>query len=291
MTKEKKLSRKKRFGNIVWEIKHNKNIGLNLLKEYINDYPDDIYGVTFYTRELYKLGEYEEALDILNNYPKCENKFLVMIYREKIYALYALGKYSEVLDVIKKLQDIENIGGAIAFIKNKCLLLIDDNENVDEYDESFYVFNQSLKYDKDKALDHIIRHKSRINKKNKPIYGYFNDDIDVYELIEELEMITKYSDVDQKAMNLITDLYYFYYPNIGYVNGEKTNYMKVITIKGTTNIINAMPCYFARSRVMNNYFQIKKKYIIEPDEIEESSPRVKKLSQIEKFNARYGIKY
>ena len=70
----------------------------------------------------------------------------------------------------------------------------------------------------------------------------------------------------------LVDIYYLDYENIGYaMTGEQANKLKVVVIPNTKQIINMYPIYDDKNKI-------------------EEKPKVKRLSQIEKFNKKYNLK-
>ena len=78
----------------------------------------------------------------------------------------------------------------------------------------------------------------------------------------------------------ITDSYIFKYLANGYVNNKLVDYLEVITLQNSNDIITMYP-YENRER---------REYIDITPEIEFSTLKHQRVSQIDKFNARYGKK-
>ena len=82
------------------------------------------------------------------------------------------------------------------------------------------------------------------------------------------------------------DIYYFGLSGIGFDrNGDVSNYIKVVVIPGTNNIITAYPVSSVDCEVVNIDYDRNKMF-------SKTSDKQKTLSQIEKFNKRYskGVK-
>lgn len=98
-----------------------------------------------------------------------------------------------------------------------------------------YSGSQIVSYNKNKAIEHIVKHKEENNKKEK--HSVLSPDVDVKEIINNIE---------NKSLKLIGrnifDTYIMRFPNAGrnYL-GEKTNYLKIITVIGTKNVITMFP--------------------------------------------------
>ena len=105
--------------------------------------------------------------------------------------------------------------------------------NVDyQYYRYSYSMNQQLDYDPYCAIDHVIeRHTNSTNTD-------FNENIDVYKLFNNME---QYLTEDNKSNKLsFNDIYLIPYKNAG-ANGE--NYIKVVTLSNTKNIITMYPVF------------------------------------------------
>ena len=144
---------------------------------------------------------------------------------------------------------------------NKKLNCINNNEY------SSYSESQTINYDEKKAIEHIIDHHI-LNES----FSSFNEEINIESLFHDVktrldEGVVFYCDT--------FDRYILKYDNIGYEDEKVINQLEIITIPNTKNIITMYP-----SKNIPNY------------DLEEEDKEVKKapkrLSQIDKFNLRYG---
>ncbi|MCI9586115.1 MAG: hypothetical protein HFH45_05750 [Bacilli bacterium] len=155
--------------------------------------------------------------------------------------------------------------------------LADDNDN----------------YDYDENLNHVINKHSYYSYKENTDSDHtiFNQDIKIENLFsrisEKLEFIPRKTGFDAFMINYdprYNDVYFFKIPNCGYsLNSEDTicNYLKVITVPFTNNIISMFPCSTIPSTItpveFSDYKDIKIKVKTQ-----------KTLSQIDKFHQRWG---
>ena len=78
------------------------------------------------------------------------------------------------------------------------------------------------------------------------------------------------------------EIYYFGVSNIGYINNINCNFIKVVVIPNTNNIISMYPT----NEVDYNYIS---NLNIDYDKLFERNNKVKTISRIDKFNKRYNI--
>lgn len=224
------------------------------------------------SRIYYSKGDFEKAeKEIVLTPPNSVGVINFMEYYNVAAIKYRLGKYDEANKYIDKLLMHEDllIKYKLSFFVHRLKLLIDldSNEKIEDRDFTYSEL-QMINYDKDKAIEHIIDHHILNDS-----YSNFSDDIDIEQLFEEVqkrldEAIIIYCDS--------VDKYILKYDNIGYFDNKVINQLEIIVVPKTKNIITMYPC----------------KNILNTDIEEDIKPKkeVKRLSQIEKFNLKYGIK-
>lgn len=248
-------------------------------RKYISTYPNDLGGYIYYADALMKLGEFSKAEEILKNVPVLKgtsqaSKDELLMFKIKL--LCCQDKYNEALKILK--QNIElfrkndwSFFGTLLFIKKKLNIL----EPVDYKNaETKYLWSQIISYDSEKALEHINRHMSFEGNDNT---ATFNEDFplrDVYFKLRELLPTDGriYSD-------MINNFYIFRYDSNGHIDSKLVDYIYVVTLKDSNDIITMYP-YENRER--RDCIDLTPKFI--------ESPKVKRMSQIDKFNQRYGKK-
>lgn len=137
-------------------------------------------------------------------------------------------------------------------------------------DREFYTMRQIENYDIDEAVEHIMKHKEKSYD-----FGYFNEDVDIKELLTDVMIKIK----NRKADYIDTfDHHILKYPNIGKYDNEYIDYVEVVSIPATNRVITMYPV------LSDNVFAINYYNKKQPQKV------LKRKSQIEKFNERYGKK-
>ena len=125
---------------------------------------------------------------------------------------------------------------------------------------------------KKKAIEYIKKHQNK--EENEPLQ--FVSDFPLEKIFHDVRRTLPIK--KRFNPNAFQNAYIFKYPANGYIFGRLVNYFQVITLLDSNEIIMMRP------------FENKgKEHFIDmvSDEIEES-PKLKRVSQIEKFNHRYG---
>ena len=136
--------------------------------------------------------------------------------------------------------------------------------------------------EKNETLDHIKNHLyDDMEEEQSEERAVFYDDFPIQKVVEEIKRIIPNETGFYKT--LVTDTYLFKYDNNGKSALEdqpayrNANYFKVVAFHDTNELITMFPVNTVHSR-----YYIDINYLIE-----EKYP-VKKISQIDKFNKRYG---
>lgn len=224
------------------------------------------------------------------NYDKAINYFDKLIKKNEENSEYVY--YSAILEKIyilikyDKLDDIINLYNE--FLKDaKCynnkseIELISDYINIklgnlDKIINKNYRVNQLISFNYNKAIEHIKNHCQ--SDDNKKYHSVFNENIKIeplYKLIQTL--LNK----ETFIRNNVHDAYVIYYPNIGFCNDEKLDYLKVITNPNSKDIITMYP--IQTRFIHSNCLETIEEEIV-PTQREN---KVKRLTQIEKFNQKY----
>ena len=214
----------------------------------------------------------EEYLDLLDIEKEDVNKNINEFYRLALVKL-RLGKYDEVLNILNIFDEL----GTRREIKemkyefDRMRLLIDIKlGNKLEDREYSYSEMQIISYDKQRAIEHIKDHhliKENISK--------FNDEDQIILLFDEVQK-------ELTSNNIIYDSSYDkYVVKIKNVGSSKTdnviNQLFVLTVPNTKNIITMYPAQGNESE-----------FIIEETKSKQNDQKTKRLTQIEKFNKKYG---
>lgn len=132
-----------------------------------------------------------------------------------------------------------------------------------------YSETQNANYSLQLAKEHIKKQ----HMSEKETKGQITKGIEIEELLCYVaDKIT----LENLSRVEIMDHYVIEYPGVGYTrDGETSDHLRVVTLPNTKQIITMFP---------------EKKSIVESTKKETVRPVQKRLSQIDKFNARYGIK-
>lgn len=280
-----------RFNKILEKVDKDPYQAKILFENYLDEYPKDYSAYSFYASCLITLGLFEEAekvIDNIENVYKYDNKYLsgtnsdkvITLIRNIIYAKIKLlcrqHKYKEVYDyyltnyIYTKDMDIQRV---ILYCKAKLNLIEDTNR-----DNYFYFMRQTIDYKYSDFLCHIKRHLNSDIWDEEERCSFFNKSFPTLKVISEID---KYLMSDKRLLFGFTeDIYIFRYDECGIYNKKSANFFKVVTFNGSKNIITMYPVigYENLPYVDLNYMK------------NEDKPKIKMLSQIDKFNNKYGIK-
>lgn len=246
----------------------------NEYQEYIKVYPKDVCSQVFYADLLIRMGNFEYAEEILKNIEIVAKTPYIDIIDKKLITVKLLSctkRYKEAYELFISdidLCDYNNSIGTILFLKK--MIGIDIN---DEYPENKYLYNQIINYNDDRAIKHISRY---INDEqyNKAMFeNDFNIEKTYYKIKEFLPSSIGIHE------SIIDTVYIFKYDYCGRVYGKMANYIKVIALNDSNNIITMYP-----------YLNTGKNDIVSDITLNEEKNKVKRISQIDKFNNKYGQK-
>ncbi len=265
ISEEKRIAKNKihEFKGIVNLIVNgNYNLAVTTLEGYLKKYPGNSYGIKEYASILRQQGYPEEALKVLSQ--STSNKNHVM--RERAYCYIAMGDYEKALET---LEQMARANPQEEEVKSFCRAKLGC---CDEVELSNYYIRQASSYDKNKAISYI-----RNNPRNR-----FDHQIKIKELYDNIENI-----LGKSSAVISLDFYrkyYFNIPNVGYVEGEPTNHIAVYTFPDTLEIVNMYPQKVSRNVPINDYDKL-----CHQEEMEKvKTKQIKRESQVDKFNRRYG---
>lgn len=220
-----------------------------------------LYGILYSNMQEYdKSIEYFKAINTTNKYIYHESlNRLGCVYvkiNEFEKSLECFTKLKE-LDVCKR-HDIECIT-ALTYLQKK--LKLNYTEDINKYSTK-----QIINYSKEEAIEHIKKHKEE--QKDKIIHSVFSPDIDVEELFD---YASNHIGDDNFKYNNLMDVYLLEYPNVGIDKGHNINYLTVVTLPNSKDIITMYPY----------------KSVTEKNNLNKS--KVKKMSRIDKFNQKYNM--
>ena len=258
-------------------------------KNYLKKYPTDYSAQIFYISTLITLGNFEEAEKILetlkfsfeidkdyqNNVNKTiQRKIKLNIISSTLRLLSYQEKYKELYQYyLLHINDIKELDidiKKLIFYCKKKLDMLDINKR----EQHNYIFRQIISYEENDFLVHIKKHLIA-EETNSSI---FSNDFPLNEILIEIKNYILAS--KRIYPYLYADTYIFKYNNSGKVNDKSVDYFEVICFHNTSNIITMYPteCCEELPYIDLNYL------------IKNNNPKTKKLSQIDKFNKRYGVK-
>lgn len=257
-------------------------------EDYLEKFPTDHSAYTYYAYVLIVLGYFKEAENILeyvktvyvNDTNFMKDKKKVSLIRENIifntFKLLSYQKrYEELLvfckenmEIIRKLK----LNSLDFYCKKK--LGIKCPETIERFS---YLFKQIANYSESEFLEHIKKHLADYNQDiDGPNEYVFVPNFPVDKVLIEVK---KHVGSDKKLFSgFYEDLYIFKYDGCGRVKNKLVNYFRVIALNDTNNFITMFP-----SDDCETMPHIDLNYLLQ----EEDKPKVKRLSQIDKFNQRY----
>ncbi len=191
-------------------------------------------------RALRYLERYEEAIEILKEGMKYEMFFA----SELFFLYYYLNRYEEAMELLPLIYNyenktIKNYSISIMELVMKKQLGLDTTYKKGSYGDS--IKEQIVNYDYEKAVGHIKSH-SYYNVESSNVESYFHENVDMDYLIESVQENLKYSKKANRNENL--EVHYFLVPNIGMYEDHICNYIKVVVIPNTENIVSMYPSSF-----------------------------------------------
>ena len=281
-----------------WEFRHifhlietNPNEAKLQMEDYLKNFPYDHSAYTYYAYVLIVLGYFDEAEQVLENVKMTyvndanfmkDKKKVKLISENIIFNTFKLlsyqGRYKELLDFCKENMQIIRklkLNSLDFYCKKK--LGIKCPETIEKFS---YLFRQIDNYSEDDFLDHIKKHLADFNQDvDEPNEYVFVPDFPLTEVLSEVK---KHIGSDKKLFSgFYEDLYIFRYDCCGRVKNKLVNYFRVVALNGTDNFITMFPADDCETMPYIDLNHLSQK---------NENPKVKKLSQIDKFNQRYGRK-
>lgn len=212
-----------------------------------------------------------------------KDHFYEFVILELYYINLKLGNYQTAYDYLPQVKainekfeknDMEVIRLDELFLKQR-LGLLEKDEPMDF--KHSYLASQIANYSENRALEHILKHNSADYMKEE--HSIIEDEIYIKGLFDRIKKLFETA-VPLSVANF-TNIYYFEYPDISKVfskEGYPYKYLKVVAFSDTKKIITIYPIFSKeRIEIVNSLKQ-------------EEKQKVKRMSQIEKFNNRYNKK-
>ena len=257
-------------------------MAIESLKDYLEVYPYDLRAVTLYASLLINNGEIEQAKELLDNAiitPKTRKTNKIDLIIIKLKLLCCDDKFQEAYDYLKEnelliMNNLDEYHTVLIFLKTKLGLPVEYDKN--SHLPQQYTINQMVSYSEEEALEHIRKHIGDYASGEKSCFDSEFPLEEVFYKIREMIPINNYSKL---FSGIGKNLYIFKCEGNGRNCRKVADYIRIITIQGTNNIITMYP-YDNKCDLPTIPFELK-------EEIEEKQSKLKKLSQIEKFNLRY----
>lgn len=271
------------FKNIL-RLKESGNIPLLLeeCQKYFKKYPYDPSFITTYASILISNQELDKAEEVLScftntktiieeNYAYYYDNLIKLFGNRKNYdACYSILIKQEKL--LKKY--IRDYYFRQVYLQKMLGLPIETDLDKNKYS---YLMNQAISYDPLMAIKHVSESHNAFSTSS-----VFKDGFDISEnFVKIRNLILSYKDISG-YLRIFRNVFYFQYDGIGVdvLYGKKSNYLKVITFQDTDEILSMFPIikppiYFKTANITSEMI------------CEEEGKKVKRISQIEKFNKRY----
>jgi hypothetical protein len=276
-----------------WELKKifnccNKDpyLAIREAEEYMAKYPEDYAIYAYYASFLITLGRFKEAEAVINKVELLvQNDYKYQNLKDKMtllknninYAKLRIYTYTERYQEFLKLYYEEpgdlKLGAEKLYCRKKLGFI-----NQSDRDTYTYLYRQIISYDENDFLKHIRKHLADYNNIDEPNTNVFVPGFPIDKIIQETK---KYIPGDKKIYSgFIENSYYFKYDNCGKEKNKYVDYFKIAAFKETSDYITICPVADGESLpyIDLNYLRV-------PDK-----PMVRKLSPIDKFNRKYGIK-
>jgi len=255
-------------------------------EKYLKNYPKDYVAYTSYASVLILLQDINGAEKIMKYVQNLVNKdehfkrgnVKKEIFKENflINSLRILShkkEYAKLLKLVLSHQDNGALGlKQLELYAKKKLGILNENRV-----EHHYIYRQIIEYQESDFLYHIKKHLADYNQnlddRNKVIFA------PNFPLNDVLQEVKKYVPSENKLITgAYQETYCFKYDYCGRVNEKVVNYFKVIVFKDTCDFITIYPAVDCENlpHIDLNYLQKTSDY-----------SKVKKLSQIDKFNRRF----
>ena len=224
-----------------------------LLKGYL-DFNNDPEISSMLAKIYIQRGDLKQALEILKNqdynyFSIFESLSEVYIKLEKYDKLYNLWKKSKNRNFqdLKKDKDLKK--GELYLRRIQVFLKLFVNKNIETPKELDYKEEQYIKYDYNKALEHIKeRHTSIDNNPNENTTSIFYNHYDLEELFLSVSRNIEFKNREIKNKWDFSDTYIFYFKDIGKrEKGLSLNFFRVATIPNTNKIITMFPTFNRKS--------------------------------------------
>lgn len=251
-------------------------LGTIALDEYLEKYPKNSRALKEKCAILRQQGQVSEALDLLKNSDQDTNG----IIRERAYCYFYQRKYRQALEELKK---VKNYHPEVNQVKQLCRCRL----GIHARDELFtYSTKQFVNYSPERAIRHIKEHQKSFDG---GLEGYFSPSVDVDQLYYDIRSILPQS--TQTITGSFMQKYIYYIKDVGYgKDGRILHHLSVNVFPKSNLILGMCPTVCIRNVESNNYQSLlaSVKEVTQKNVVKVKT--IKRESQIDKFNRRYGGK-
>lgn len=243
--------------------------------------------IKYFRAKSYRLiGEFEIAEAEFNELIKIKNpKSQAYLYSlVSLFFLYihlyrfddALNLLSEIYDNKQIIPEMDNIMASELVIRKQKNMSCNVKKHINSYTR-----NQIMKYDDNNLYKHLLTNHmdESINEKDQKNHSIFNKNINLSYLInyvkDNLSNSVRANEEDG------FDIYYFAISNVGTNYEDNCNFIRVVVIPGTNNILTMYPT----NVIKGEYNIINCEY----DKLYKEENKVKTLSRADKFKKRYNM--
>jgi len=280
------------FKDAIGFIDKNPSLAKIKFEEYLKKYPKDYSTYPYYISCLITLVYFDNTKRLVNHLKKVKyinDSFKHQQRKIKILENNIVFCYCRLLSYKNKFEELyefckDNLDTIIDLKITILLLYCKSKLNIlDEKlkDENKYLYGQIIEYKEDNFFEHIKEHFADYNKDlDNPNSSIFSVDFPIDSIIETVK---SHIPSDKRLFTgFFQDTYVFKYDYCGRVDNKTTNYFKVICFNNTKNIITMFPCSNCEELpcIDLNYINQNKN---------NENTKVKRLSQIDKFNQRYKL--
>lgn len=261
----------------------------SLYEEYLKKHPNDYSAYPFYCSNLITIGELELAekmLDYVEDACQKDEMFLkshrfkkfkynmffsrikLLSFQERYEELYNL--YLENINMDKE----KDLNSVWFYAKKRTGRLNDEKRDVNSY-----LFKQIVRYEEEDFYHHIEKHLANSNKDlDDPNSAIFEEGFPLRDVVEEIK---KYIPSNKRLfLGFYDNRYYFKYDECGRVDRRIVNYFEVVCLNNSQDFITMCPTVGNDNLPYIDLNYMKK----------EEPVKVKRISQTDKFNRRYGNK-
>ena len=245
--------------------------------KFLNIYPGNVHIRYLRGISLKKMNLLEEASEDIEFAYTNDRKKVNSYSVELFYLYYYLGDYEKALSLFPEVKKINLIDEEKIKLMN---IVIKNSLNILSYEDKFrintYSSVQIVDYNRNEAIQHLQNHQYGYDDTKSQFKSKINFEY-LFDLVEN-----NITPEERNLENAAMDIYYFGIYGIGYdYKGDNANFVKVVVVPNTKNIITIFPTNRVPKTVKNLEYDYNKLFSLD------NKSKTKRISQIDKFNNRY----